>query len=219
MVSYEDLPTARLPSIAWLDRNDFQGSKLSFFCPPPNKEPPMNSIWGDILPCGDRGIPLPPHGGPGRSGGLGGPMSYIGGQRGERWLPHERVPKCLRESLWRRKEWGGDWQFPNPGCGNLENRMQYQCKPLSSRASSPTFPTSGWWQRPKVPGSIQGGRGGRVDQNCPGRRFRGGQSGDQGGFGGDDEVLLGPKEGEAVNVENLKKCQVEPGQEPRNQPH
>lgn len=58
-----------------------------------------------------------------------------------------------------------------------------------------------------------------MDQNCLGKRFRGGQSGDQGGFGGHDEVLLGPKEGEEANVENLKKCQVEPGQEPRNQPH
>ncbi|ELK12954.1 hypothetical protein PAL_GLEAN10007997 [Pteropus alecto] len=53
-VSFEDPPTAKA-AVEWFAGKDFQGSKLKVSLA--QKKLPMNSMWGDMLPCEGREMP------------------------------------------------------------------------------------------------------------------------------------------------------------------
>ena len=102
----------QLPSLPWngLIGKIFQGSELKSFSS--RKKPREGRV-----------MPPPLRGGPGDPGGPGGPMGCMGGHGGDRGGISPRGPRGSRGKSSRRgnvQHLAGDWQCPNPGCGNQD---------------------------------------------------------------------------------------------------
>ncbi|XP_009944429.1 PREDICTED: RNA-binding protein EWS-like, partial [Leptosomus discolor] len=128
-VSYDDPSTAKT-AVEWFDGKDFQGSKLKVTLA--RKKGPMNSLRGGMPPREQRGMPPPLRGGPGgpgRPSGPSGPMGRMGGRGGDRGGFSSRGPRGSRgnPSGGSVQHRAGDWQCPNPGCGNQNFAWRTEC--------------------------------------------------------------------------------------------
>ncbi|NXS58500.1 EWS protein, partial [Brachypteracias leptosomus] len=130
-------------------------------------------------------------GGPGGPGGPSGPMGRMGGRGGDRGGFSSRGPRGSRgnASGGSVQHRAGDWQCPNPGCGNQNFAWRTECNqckaPKPEGFLPPPFPPPGGDRGRGGPGGMRGGRGGGLmDRGGPGGMFRGGRGGDRGGFRG-----------------------------------
>ncbi|KAG1958456.1 RNA-binding protein EWS [Pimephales promelas] len=163
-LSYEE-PAIAKAAVEYFDGKEFQGRRLKVSMA--RRKPMMGGM---------RGMPM--RGGPGMDrGGMG---------RGERGgFPPRGGPRGGMG--WNGPPGGntqkraGDWECPNPGCGNQNFSWRMECNqckaPKPEGLGAPPFPISGDRGR----GGMRGGRG--MDRGGPGG-MRGGWVGDRGGFRG-----------------------------------
>ncbi|XP_056100011.1 EWS RNA-binding protein 1b isoform X2 [Rhinichthys klamathensis goyatoka] len=163
-LSYEE-PAIAKAAVEYFDGKEYQGRRLKVSMA--RRKPMMGGMRG--MPM--RGGPGMDRGGMGR-GERGGFPSRGGPRGGMGWNgpPGGNTQKRA-----------GDWECPNPGCGNQNFSWRMECNqckaPKPEGLGAPPFPLSGDRGR----GGMRGGRG--MDRGGPGG-MRGGWVGDRGGFRG-----------------------------------
>ncbi|XP_051748555.1 EWS RNA-binding protein 1b isoform X4 [Ctenopharyngodon idella] len=154
-LSYEE-PAIAKAAVEYFDGKEFQGRRLKVSMA--RRKPMMGGMRGG-MPM--RGGPGMDRGGMGRGGDRGGFPSRGGPRGGMGWNgpPGGNVQKRA-----------GDWECPNPGCGNQNFSWRMECNqckaPKPEGLGAPPFPTAG------DRGGFRGGRGG-MDRGG----FRGGSRG------------------------------------------
>ncbi|XP_056602801.1 EWS RNA-binding protein 1b isoform X6 [Triplophysa dalaica] len=166
-LSYEE-PSCAKAAVEHFDGKEFQGQKIKVSMA--RRKPGMAGMRGGMPMRGGPGMDrggmmgrggdrggFPPRGGPRGGMGWGGPQ-----------------PGNVQKRA-------GDWDCPNPGCGNQNFSWRMECNqckaPKPEGLESPPFPHGGERGR----GGMRGGRG--MDRGGPGG-MRGGWGGDRGGFRG-----------------------------------
>lgn len=165
-LSYDD-PTCARAAVEHFDGKEFQGSRIKVSMA--RRKPMMGGMRG--------GMPM--RGGPGMDRGG---MMGRGGDRGG--FPPRGGPRGGMG--WGGPQQGnvqkraGDWDCPNPGCGNQNFSWRMECNqckaPKPEGLESPPFPSGG--DRGRGGMGMRGGRG--MDRGG----MRGGWGGDRGGFRG-----------------------------------
>ncbi|KAI7813706.1 Ewsr1b protein, partial [Triplophysa rosa] len=165
-LSYEE-PSCAKAAVEHFDGKEFQGQKIKVSMA--RRKPGMAGMRGG-MPM--RGGPGMDRGGMGRGGDRGG-FPPRGGPRGGMGWGGPQPGNVQKRA--------GDWDCPNPGCGNQNFSWRMECNqckaPKPEGLESPPFPHGGERGR----GGMRGGRG--MDRGGPGG-MRGGWGGDRGGFRG-----------------------------------